>query len=147
MNGVYSMKNKYFVLTVLFILTASLAFSSCSKKPSTLEEYAKNNTDITEKISDSGDDSKSSDVRVSIKGNDVIYDYDLSLTEGFTEDIAEEKDVKKSLSKSLDKMEDSFTDVASSIEKATGISGIHVIVNYNFKDTNIISKTFPEKEE
>lgn len=144
-------KKSIFILLLIMTLTASVFMASCSKiggkgkgssenkKHETLEEYAVSNPDVQKSIDEATSDS---DVEVEIKGNDVIYSYELSKMEGYTEDVATDPDVIESLQKALDNAGPTFGGIAKTLEKATGISGIRVIVRYTFKDEELATQTF-----
>jgi hypothetical protein len=69
-------------LLLIMTLCMSLALCACGNKkaePQTLEEYAANNEEIQNSIVSAMEDSQ---VAVSIKGNDILYSYDLSNAEG-----------------------------------------------------------------
>ena len=144
-------KKSIFILLLIMTLTASVSMASCSKiggkgksssgnkAPATLEEYAVSNPDVQKSIDEATSDS---DVEVDIKGNDVIYSYELSKMEGYTEDVATDPDVIENLQKALDNAGPTFGGIAKTLEKATGISGIRVIVRYTFDGEELATQTF-----
>lgn len=128
-------------------LCMSLALSACGNKkaePQTLEEYAANNEEIQNSIVSAMEDSQ---VAVSIKGNDILYSYDLSNADGYTEDIVKDEKVVESLQASLENGAPTFVGIIKTIEEETGMTGIRVIVTYNFGDEEIASRTYTENDE
>lgn len=140
------MKRKsVFALLLAALLIASLSMTACSKKsnapkkPATLEEYAVNNPDVQKSIKES---TSQSDVEVDIKGNDVIYTFELSKMEDYTEEVAHDEAVVENLQKVLDGSGGIFGGVARTLEETSGVSGIHVIVNYTYDGETIATQTF-----
>jgi hypothetical protein len=134
-------------LLLIMTLCMSLALSACGNKkaePQTLEEYAANNEEIQNSIVSAMEDSQ---VAVSIKGNDILYSYDLSNAEGYTEDIVKDEKVVESLQSSLEKGAPTFVGIIKTIEEETGMTGIRVIVTYNFGDEEIASRTYTENDK
>ena len=144
-------KKSIFILLLIMTLTASVLMASCSKiggkgksssknkEPKTLQEYAVSNPDVQKSIDKATSDS---DVEVEIKGNDVIYSYELSKMEGYTEDVATDPDVIENLQKALDNAGPTFGGIAKTLEEAPGISGIRVIVRYTFDGEELATQTF-----
>ena len=145
-------KKSIFVLLLVLVLTASLSMTACGKKggsggssdkPETLEQYAVNNPDVQKSIDDA---TSQSDVEVEIKGNDVIYSFELSKMEGYTEDVAKDPAVVENLQKALDNAGPTFGGIAKTLEGATGISGIHVIVYYTYEGETLATQTFSSSD-
>ena len=65
------------------IIMLCASFTSCVSKPTTLEELINSNKDNPRATQSS---SESSGMTVEIKGNEIIYTYDLSGIEGATEE-------------------------------------------------------------
>lgn len=140
-------KKSITALLLIMTLCMSLALSACGNKksaPQTLEEYAANNEEIQNSIVSAMEDSQ---VAVSIKGNDILYSYDLSNAEGYTEDIVKDEKVVESLQSSLEKGATTFVGIIKTIEEETGMTGIRVIVTYNFGDEEIASRTYTENDK
>ena len=108
--------------------------------PGTLEEYFNENEDTLAGMM--GDDE--SGVKIYCKGNDFIYLYDFSKMEdsNLTEEDMKNEVVVDSLKESLEDGGYTFGNVAQSLEKLTGISGINVVVTYTWGDEVIFSKSF-----
>lgn len=141
-------KKSIFILLLIMAMTASVFMTACSKsskggsktsEPETLEQYAVSNPDVQKSIDEATSDS---DVEVEIKGNDVIYSFELSKMEGYTEDVATDPAVVENLQKALDNAGPTFGGIAKTLEDATGISGIHVIVKYTFNGEELATQTF-----
>ena len=147
------MKRKsIFALMLILMLAASVPLASCSKsggsggkssEPQTLEQYAVDNPEVQESIDQA---MAGSDVKVELKGNDVIYTFDLANMEGYTEDVAKDPDVIESLQSALDNAGSTFGGIALSLETATGISGIRVIVNYTYEGEVLATQTFDSSQ-
>ena len=75
-------RKRYIALLGMLILLC-LAFTSCVSKPTTVEELINSNEEIAEQLATS---SGSSNMTLEIKGNEIIYSYDLSGIEGATEE-------------------------------------------------------------
>ena len=144
-------KKTVFVLMLIMVMAASLSMTACSKsggggstgEPQTLEEYAVSNPEVQQSIDEA---TAESDVVVEIKGNDVIYSFELSKMEGYTEDVAKDPNVVEALQTALDNAGPTFGGIAKSLETATGISGIGVIVNYTYDGELIASQTFDSSD-
>ena len=149
------MKRKsIFALLLIMILASALFMTACGKsgssgssggssEPKTLEQYAINNPDVQKSIDEATADS---DVEVEIKGNDVIYSFELSKMEGYTEDVAKDPEVIESLQSALDNAGPTFGGIARTLENATGISGIHVTVNYTYDGELLATQTFDSSQ-
>lgn len=134
------MKKKTTVTILLIMsLTVSMLASACGKKPETLEDYAKENSEISDRIAET---TESSDVKISISGNDIIYTYDLAAIDGYSEEVVKNDAAVEALGDALDRSGDNFVKICGSVQDATGLSGIRVVVNYNFKDEAVVTRTF-----
>lgn len=137
---------KVFALLLVLVLTASVFMTACGKKgsgksekPQTLEEYAVKNPDVQKSIDEA---TSQSDVEVEIKGNDVIYSFELSKMDGYTEDVAKDPAVVENLQKALDNAGGTFGGIAKTLEDATGLSGIRVVVYYTYEGETLATQTF-----
>lgn len=134
------MKKRTFIVLMIMTLITVLCFTSCGKKETmTLEKYCKDNPEVQESINKAMSDSN---VLVEIKGNDIIYSFDLSSVEGYTEEIAKTDAVKKALEEALTAAGPTFGNISKSVEESTGIEGINTIVNYTWGDEAIVTKSF-----
>ena len=139
-------KKSLIVILLALVLTASLFATACGKKnsgssdkPKTLEEYAVKNPDVQKSIEQA---TSKSDVVVDIKDNNVIYSYELSKMEDYTEDVAKDPSVVENLQKTLDNAGATFGGIAKTLEDTTGISGIHVVVYYTYEGETVVTQTF-----
>lgn len=134
------MKRKGILILLLALaVAAAMLASACSKKPQTLEEYAAQNQEINEDIDTATQDS---DVNVEIKGNDIIYSYDLSTVDGYSEEVVKNEAVVEALTSALESSADNFSNICTTVQDATGLTGIRVIVKYNFGEEEIISRSY-----
>ena len=145
-------KSIFFILMVM-LLSSVLMMTACGKSggsgsgggetetsgPMTLEQYAKENPDVQKSIDEATADSE---VEVSIKGNDVIYSFELSNMKGYTADVANDPSVKESLQAALDGAGSTFGGIAKTLEEATEISGIKVTVNYTYNGEMMATRTY-----
>lgn len=138
-----SMKKKCLISLLLMILiSAAVSMSACKSatpEPQTLEDFAKNNEDIQESIDSAATDSN---VVVEIKGNDIIYTFDLANMEDYTEELVHNEQVVENLKNALDQSASTFEGIARSVQDATGIQGIRTIVKYVYGDEEIAAQTF-----
>ena len=129
-------------LILMLVLSAAVFMTACgggTSEPQTLEDFAKNNENIQESIDSAATDSN---VVVEIKGNDIIYTFDLANMEEYTEELVHNEQVVENLNNALDQSASTFEGIAKSVQEATGIQGIRTIVNYVYGDETIASKTF-----
>lgn len=145
-------KKSLFVMMLIAVMAASLFMTSCSKlskggeesgEPQTLEEYAVNNPEVQKSIDEAMADS---DVEVSIKENEVVYSFELSKMEGYTDDVAKDPTVIENLQKALDNAGPTFGGIAKTLESATGLSGIQVVVIYTYDGETIATQTFDSSD-
>ena len=135
------MKKKSIIALILSLaLVMALFLTSCgSKTPQTLEDYVNSDEETSEQIEEVAE---TSGLQVEIKGNDVIYTYDLASYDGMNEDLAKSEQMISSLTSALDKTSDSFTGLCSQLEEETEIEGVQIIVNYTFGDEVLVTSTF-----
>ena len=130
---------KSIIALVGMIIMLCVSFTSCVSKPTTIEELINSNKDVEEQLVSSSDGSGMS---VDIKGNEIIYTYDLSGIEGATEETIKDEAMLKLLQKTLESQADSFTNVCKKIEAESEISGVTATVNYTFNGEVLATKTF-----
>ena len=135
------MKKKSIIALILSLaLVMALFLTSCgSKAPQTLEDYVNSDEETSEQIEEVAE---TSGLQVEIKGNDVIYTYDLASYDGMNEDLAKSEQMISSLTSALDKTAESFTGLCSQLEEETEIEGVQIIVNYTFGDEVLVTSTF-----
>lgn len=125
---------------MIMALITSLCFTACgSKEEMTLEKFCADNPEVQESIDQAMADSN---VLVEIKENAIIYTFDLSKMDGYTEEIAKSDVVKENLTTALDAAAGKFGNISKSVEESTEIQGISTVVNYNWIDENIVTRTF-----
>lgn len=141
------MKKKLSIAFLLILtMCAAMIVTSCkpkATKPTTLEEYAAKNAKI-QKIIDSA--MTDSNISVEIKGNDVIYTFDLNTIEDVTEDTIKDERVVENLQKALDSGAANWQSVIKTIQDETGLTGVRVIVYYQYEGETVVSQTFTETE-
>ena len=95
-------RNSLFALLLMLALSAAVFMTACkggTQEPQTLEDFAKNNENIQESIDSAATDSN---VVVEIKGNDIIYTFDLANMEEYTNELVHNEQVVGNLQKALD---------------------------------------------
>ena len=132
-------KRRTIAILLTFVMLLSVMASACSKKPQTLEEYIKNDSESMEQVQNAAD---SAGLNVEFKENDVIYTYDLSTIDGVTEDIVKSDVMKEQLSSALDSTADTFSGLCKQLEEQSKIEGIKIVVEYKYGDEIIVTKTF-----
>ena len=134
------MKKRTLLLVMVFTLITAMLVTACGgKEAMTLEKYAKDNPEVQESIDSAMADSN---VLVEIKGNEIIYTFDLSNMDGYTEELVKDESVVSALESALEAAGGSFGGIAKSIEESTGIQGISTTVNYTWGDDVIVTRTF-----
>lgn len=124
---------------VLAVLSA-MCFTACgSKEAMTLEKYIKDNPDVQESIDSATGDSN---VQVDITGNEIVYTFDLSSMDQFTEESAKSDAVIKALDDALGAASGTFGGISKSIEETTEIQGISTTVNYTWGEEVLVTKSF-----
>ena len=134
------MKKRTFIVLMIMALITALCFTACgSKEEMTLEKFCADNPEVQESIDQAMADSN---VLVEIKENAIIYTFDLSKMDGYTEEIAKSDVVKENLTTALDAAAGTFGNISKSVEESTETQGISTVVNYNWNDENIVTRTF-----
>ena len=127
------------LLAMLVGMTMIMTACGGASEPKTLEKYAADDPEIQESIDSAMNDSN---VLVEIKENSIIYTFDLSTMEGYTEELAKDETIIAALQSALEAAGSTFGGISKSIEEATEISGISTIVNYTWGDEVLVSKEF-----
>ena len=154
-------KKSLLILLLILTLCVSLFMTACggssssdSAAPADTAEEAEEVVEETEKtledmnaeenfLDDITDESgEMNGVAISFEGNDVIYTYDFSNTEGVTEEAMKDPTVVDSLQQALDTGTSDFVDMVKELESQTGITGIRVVVNYTWADDILCTATF-----
>ncbi len=134
------MKKRTFIVLMIMALITALCFTACgSKEEMTLEKFCADNPEVQESIDQAMADSN---VLVEIKENAIIYTFDLSKMDGYTEELAKSDTLKETLSSALDSAAGTFGNISKSVEESTEIQGISTVVNYNWVDETIVTRTF-----
>lgn len=129
-------KKSLFSILAVAVLLISMVLTSCGEDK-TLESYVNNDKDLKEKIQQIGEDSG---LGVEIKGNDVIYTFDIE-TLGVTKDMVDDN-LKTELEKALDTQKGTFVSVVDTLEEETEIDGIRIVINYTFQDEVLVNKIY-----
>lgn len=141
------------VLLMAIALISAMMMTACGSKSEgsaekpTLESFLSEHPEMKEELDKRIADGETSGVTVDIKGNEIIYNYDLSNVKDMTEEFAKSDELKETLETSLGEQGDAFKGVASKMEsivKEAGIdiSGVTVTVNYTYGDEVIVTQTF-----
>ena len=127
------------VLGMCMFMTACGGGGAAEEEPMTLEKYVQGDSSVQESIDQAMNDSN---VLVEIKENSIIYTFDLSTMEGYTEELAKSEEIQAALQSALDAAGGTFGGIAKSIEDASGIAGISTVVTYTWNGEPLVSKTF-----
>lgn len=132
-------KKRLYLIIAGMILVVAMLLSACVSKPSTIEELISSNKDVEEQVKSAAENAG---MTVDIKGNEIVYSYDLSGIEGVTEETLKEEAMIKSLQSSLDSQKSAFGKVCKTIEEKSGISGVSATVNYTYGDEVLVTGTY-----
>ena len=135
-------KKTALIFILMFTLAFTLLMTGCGSSPSNLEEYIAQNEDALSSLQNSSEEG----MAVTAEGNNLVYTYDLSKVDGYTEDIATNEATIAALESALDGGASTFQNIAKVLEDQTEIGGIQVIVKYNWKDQVLVEKTFTSGE-
>ena len=140
------MKKKVLLVLLAMLVGMTMIMTACGggggaaeEEPMTLEKYVQGDASVEEAIDSAMNDSN---VLVEIKENSIIYTFDLSSMEGYTEELAKSEEIQAALQSALDSAGGTFGGIAKSIEEASGIAGISTVVNYTWGDEVVVTKTF-----
>ena len=135
-------KKTALIFILMFTLAFTLLMTGCGSSPSKLEEYIAQNEDALSSLQNASEEG----MAVTAEGNNLVYTYDLSKVDGYTEDIATNEATVAALESALDGGASTFQNIAKALEDQTEIGGIQVIVKYNWKDQVLVEKTFTSGE-
>ena len=143
------MKNGRLLKTLLAAaMIVMMLLTACgSKTESTLESVAGDDPEIQTEIENSIDSDLKEGLSVEIQGNDIVYNYDLTAIEDFTDEDAKDESVKAALEAGMEEHAEEFKKVATDMTANTKVEGIRVIVNYNYGDEVIATSTFEADKE
>lgn len=137
-------KRSLIALFMILAVLSAMCLTACgSKEAMTLEKYVKDNPDVQESIDSATGDSN---VKVEIKGNEIIYTFDLSTMEQFTEESAKSDAVIAALEDALAGASGTFGNISKTIEDSTEIQGISTTVNYTWGEEVLVTKSFTSAE-
>jgi len=118
--------------------TSTSENSTPASSSETLEGFLQKNPTTMEQVKNSGDEH----MTVDVKENSIIYVYDLSTMDGVTEDAALSNDMKEKLDSALDQYSSTFSGLCDTLESATDIHGIKILVKYTYGSKVISEKEF-----
>lgn len=128
------MKNrKLLAVIIAMIAVLCLTFTACGG-PANLEEFYADN-DLSEEFGEE------EGLEISIKGNEVIYTYDIQALGMATDQLSQDQ-LKEALDKALDTSKKTFVNLAKQLEEETGFTGISITATYLNGGTEITSQTF-----
>ena len=108
-------------------------------KAVTLEEYLQTNEDLKQTIISTAAESG---MTMEFKGNEMIYNYDVSQVEGFTEDMIDNEVFRSAIEDGMESNKSVFANSSISVEKVTGIDGIITVLNYTYNGKAFISRSY-----
>ena len=118
--------------------------TEAAEQPSatTIEEYVLNDEHIKRSLEASVDEEEG--ISIEYQGNIIIYSYDISHWEGYTEEQAKTEGFISALDSSIDKSIDSSSigNFIVTLESVTGISGISIVYNYTWENYILTSRAF-----
>lgn len=133
------MKIKKQIITFIILVISVVILASCGK-PSTLEEYINKDSDAKAEIEKIAE---TSGLSVNVKENTLEYGYDVStISDAFTEEIAMDSETKKEFESALESQKSVFENLCKTLEEASEVEGVKVLVKYTYKDKTIAEKTF-----
>ena len=140
------MKKKILLVLLAMLVGMAMIMTACGggsgtaeEEPMTLEKYVADDPEVEQSIEQAMSDSN---VLVEIKENAIIYTFDLSTMEGYTEELAHTEEIQAALASALDAASGTFGGIAKNIEEASGLTGITTVVNYTWGDEVVVTKTF-----
>lgn len=139
-----SKRKSLYTILLGMLLSFGMLFTACAEKPGTIEELVNSNADVQQEIQTAAENAG---MTVEIKGNEIIYSYDLASIEGATEDALKDEAMIKSLQSSLDEQKPVFTKLCKDIESEAEISGVTATVNFTYNGETLVTKTFTSSDE
>ena len=139
-----SKRKSLYMILLSMVLTLGMLITSCAEKPGTIEELVSSNEDVQEQIKTAAE---SAGMTVEIKGNEIIYSYDLASVEGATEEALKDEAMIKTLQSALDDQKSIFSKLCKDIETETEISGVTATVNYTYGDEVLATQTFSSADQ
>lgn len=133
------MKKRKTAILFITVLAMICTFALTACGPKSLESYVESDADTKAAIEEMAE---TEGLDVDIKGNDVIYTYDIASISGVTEELATSDDMKQQLSSALDSQKSTFESLVSTLEKETKFDNVRIIVKYTYNGEEIVSQTF-----
>ena len=134
------MNKKIITAAISFILVFAMLLSACSKKePDTLESLMKSDSEVLGSIQQ---EAESNGVKLSISGNEITYEYDISNQNDVDEKMLENEEYIKKYNTALDAGAGIFEDYVKQTEETSGIEGLSMVVKYTYKGKEIASRVF-----
>ncbi len=137
-------KTNYIALILIVCFAFCFALTACGKKPSgtgtkTLESVAAKDSSIQESMKKEMEANEG--LTIEIKGNDLIYTYDMTVLSSDSEALKSDA-MKTALADAIDAQKAVFGDICKTVEDETGIQGIQTVVNYTAGEELLVSRTF-----
>ncbi len=132
-------RNRILTIIISTAMMLVMIFAVGCSKNRTLEDFVNNNEEGKKQLEQTAADSG---LEFSIKGNNVVYTYDLKNYEGMTEELSKDEKLITTLDKALESNSDTFVSLCQSLEKESEISGITITVNYSYDGNTVVTKTF-----
>lgn len=139
-----SKRKSLYMILLSMVLTLGMLLTSCAEKPGNIEELVSSDEDIQQEIQSAAENAG---MTVEIKGNEIIYSYDLASVEGATEEALKDEAMIKTLQSALDDQKSIFSKLCKDIETETEISGVTATVNYTYGDEVLATQTFSSADE
>ena len=134
------MNKKIFTIALSIMLVFAMLLSACSKKePDTLESLMKSDSDVLGSIQQ---EAESNGVKLTISGNEITYEYDISNQNDVDEKMLENEEYIKKYNTALDAGASIFEDYVKQTEETSEIEGLSMVVKYTYKGKEIASRVF-----
>lgn len=134
------MNKKIFTIAISIMLVFAMLLSACSKKePDTLESLMKSDSDVLGSIQQ---EAESNGVKLTISGNEITYEYDISNQNDVDEKMLENEEYIKKYNTALDAGASIFEDYVKQTEETSEIEGLSMVVKYTYKGKEIASRVF-----
>lgn len=126
-------------IAMIMTTACSTGGSTADEEPMTLEKYVEGDPEVQQSIDRAMSDSN---VLVEVKENSIVYSFDLSKMDGYTEELVHTEEIQSALQSAIDGAGGTFGGVAKQVEETSGLTGITAVVNYTWGDEVIVTKTF-----
>ncbi len=148
-------KTNYIALILIICMAFCLALTACGRNSGgsssnapaekqeeavvTLESYVAKDSSFWDELKKAMDTNEG--LTIEIKGNDIIYSYDMTVLSSDTETLKSDI-MKEALGSAIEEQKALFADLCKTAEDQTGIKGIQAVVNYTAGEELLISRTF-----